>query len=142
MQKIKNDYLDYFELIKYAIDKVHLIKNISEIRNTYSNKITDITDARNQLLQQINQDTNQSLKNVFIGKENYFFAFQDSPYINGEFSLDFLNKNQNGFTKVLERQKRLANFRIQIFTNRLLSQHTIYKKKIFFNKEVVNYKLQ
>lgn len=137
--------LEYLFLIKYAVKDIDKIKNIDDITSKFKDSIENITEVAHDRFDYISQ---VALFHKYIGQENYFFKFTEDASLFGEFSLDLLPVNGNKYLKdemqnvangILDKnyegEKRLANFRIQLFLEKNASYSIIEEK----NKEVVNY---
>ena len=135
MEKIN---LEYLSLIKYALENIDKIKNVNDITSKFKDSIKDITKEAHDRVDSVSQF---ALFHKYIGQENYFFKFQEDDVLFGEFSLDFLpiNGNEHAVKSLLQDnylgEKRLANFRIQLFL-RDQSSYSIMEEK---NKEVTDY---
>lgn len=120
-QNLKNNNLDTILLIKYAIENIHNITNVADIVSRFQNSIEDIT---NEAHERVDTTTALLLFNKYLGQKNYFFKFRENDNLWGEISLDFLPFNATDlFKKEVQKngdnsiQNRLANFRIQLFSN-------------------------
>jgi len=145
-------YLDFLLLIQFAIENIYQIKNVNEITSNFHTAIENITKERHKQFEQI---SGTILPHQFIGQENYTFQFQEDEKSSGEFSLDFLPTDANEYMKtqfqamaekkeiLLENNKRLANFRIQLFIDGLFSRLKLKKKyKVVYNYIVKQHGLE
>jgi len=135
---MKETNLEYLSLIKYAIEDIDKIKNIDDITSKFKDSIENITEVAHNRVDSVSQ---VFLFHKYIGQENYFFKFTEDASLFGEFSLDLLpiNGAEHAVQSLLQDnysgEKRLANFRIQLFLEKNASYSVIEEK----NKEVVNY---
>lgn len=135
-----NKFLDYLSVIKFVVENVYKVKSVDEVTSWFQNSVEDITDRDELHIAQ--------LKAMNIpGHENYLFRFKESESFFGEFSLDFIPlypeefarneiRKLGGLSKIpLYSQKQLANFRIQLFADGLLSSAKLGWK----NKAITDY---
>ena len=123
----KNDkFLDHLSIIKFAVENIYKIKNIDEVISRFQNLIEDITDRDELHMAEL-------IAMNIPGHENYLFKFKENKSFFGEFSLDFIPLHPEEFVRNEIRklggsptissysQKQLANFRVQLFSDDLLS---------------------
>ena len=128
-KKVKN-FLDYFSIIKYALEHISTVKTIDEVTAHFHNSIEDITSEDESHLAQL------AAMNI-PGHENYLFKFKEDNNLFGEFSIDIIPIDPAQFaingirnlgkdlpeSKVDEKQ--LANFRVQLFADGLFSSQKL-----------------
>ncbi|MDO8487557.1 MAG: hypothetical protein Q7S45_04635 [Candidatus Curtissbacteria bacterium] len=130
------DYSDYLTIIKFAVENISKVKSVDGIISCFQNSIEDITDRDELHMAQL-------ISMNIPGHENYLFKFKENCSSFGEFSVDFIPTNPEEFTRngiralgglttePLFDQKQLANFRVQLFADGLLSFTKLRCKVIF-----------
>ena len=124
-----NIWLPYTEIVQFAFERIASIKDADEIRRAWGNRITDITKDRHAVFRDNLLDVSIPI-HAFIGQENYFFAFKESPNFHGEFSVDFMPKNPRAIFEQSGVSLRLANWRVQGFAKSFFARRETRKKQI------------
>ncbi|MCD4762060.1 hypothetical protein K8R32_03830 [bacterium] len=135
---------NYLSIPKFAIENIHKITSPKQISDHFNSELQNITKQRHDELDTLMDPVlKMAVTDKYLGQENHFFKFKDDGF-NGEISLDLIPKDHSdckyvpaGRKKEEEIEKKLVNFRCQLFSNSLLQIIKLKKKHKLLLKYIV-----
>lgn len=120
-----NQKLEYLDIIKYGINSIGREAKISDIEEVFKGKVKVVDDLDNMEVWATNH--------AYLGQEHLCLSFEQDSFC-GFIDFDLMPKDSS--ILLGEKDKKLVNFKAQIFTKSVLFRSLKFKKKY---KEVFNY---
>jgi hypothetical protein len=134
------NFLSFLAIVQFALENMHKIDSVDEISSHFQSAIEDITNEWHEQVEQISPWTHATTTNLSMGQEDFCFKFREGEKSFGNIMLDFLPDDPNkylkgqlqAFAKKTETppsyNKRLANFKIQIFFDGIFAKIQLKNK--------------